>query len=83
MTESDAVAIAKQYAAAHQLRYEKVSHAVFVCSDDPFHPASHDNDVWYIYFDLPTVAGLERFNVDYFLIEVDCVTHEATLKPSL
>ncbi len=83
MTESQAVAIGMKYIAEQGLRHEGVSHAVFVPRDDPFHPASHDNEIWYIYFKLPSTPDLERFDFDTIVLEVDCLTGKATLKPNM
>ena len=78
MTESQAVAIATQYAKANGLPCHKVRKAAFDPVEDPLH-LPWMPDTWWIFFDDvdPLPVGMEDFGG--LCICVDCTTGKAKL----
>lgn len=83
ITESEAILLAVQHLQLSQVRHAGLDRAVFVPTDDWFHPVTHDRPIWFVYFHMPDHLCLLGSPGNYYVVEVDCSTHETTLHNTL
>jgi hypothetical protein len=79
MTETEAIALAKQLMTAERREHAGVRNALFLPRDHPLNFGTDMSDYWMVYFRFPDVLLNPRIDLDCFTVEVNCDTKKASL----